>query len=164
VADDTLARIQLVQLEVDRLYSEAQTCGDPERMTAIRQEMEVLLESMREIRREQLNGADRPGEAEASAALVAARPAMNEREERMGSTDDPSVLARQSTSTTARSWGAMQNHVLSIQAGQAWAWWATVDGETRRGDAATLSAARALAKAAYDELVDLSRRRTVRGV
>ena len=49
-------RIQLVQLEVDRLHGEAQTCRDPERMAAIRQEMEVLLESMREIRREQIIG------------------------------------------------------------------------------------------------------------
>lgn len=55
MSSDTLARIQLVQLEVDRLMSEAQTPGvSLERVTAIREEMEVLLESMREIRRQQL--------------------------------------------------------------------------------------------------------------
>jgi hypothetical protein len=52
-----LARIQLVHLEVGRLSSEGQVAarnGDLERLQAINAELDVLLESAREIRREQL--------------------------------------------------------------------------------------------------------------
>lgn len=49
-----LARIQLVKLEVDALVSEARTCNNPERLRAIGDEVEIRLESMREIRRQQL--------------------------------------------------------------------------------------------------------------
>lgn len=53
---DILSRAQLIHLEVRRLATEAEGCEDPERMTAIRQEIEVLHGSMVEIRREQLRG------------------------------------------------------------------------------------------------------------
>lgn len=49
-----LARAQLVKLEVDRLGSEARHCSDPDRLDAIQREMEVLHNSMLEIRREQI--------------------------------------------------------------------------------------------------------------
>lgn len=51
---DVLARAGLVKLEIDRLGAEARSCNDADRMTAIRQEMEVLHNSMLDIRREQL--------------------------------------------------------------------------------------------------------------
>lgn len=51
---DLLARVQLIKLEVDELADEARTCSDPERITVIRQEIEVRHASMVEIRRQQL--------------------------------------------------------------------------------------------------------------
>ena len=54
---DHLARVQLVMLEVDRVKAEADrraAAGDLDGVIACRNEMDVLLESMRGIRREQL--------------------------------------------------------------------------------------------------------------
>lgn len=51
---DYFARAQLVQIQVDRLAQEGRTCADAERLRAIRCELEVLLESLRTIREEQL--------------------------------------------------------------------------------------------------------------
>lgn len=53
-AMEFLTRAQLVKLEIDRLGAEARLCTNAERMTAIRQEMEVLHNSMLDIRREQI--------------------------------------------------------------------------------------------------------------
>ena len=50
-----MARAQLIQLEVNRLVREAERLRDDAgRLTAIREEMELLLQSLEEIRREQL--------------------------------------------------------------------------------------------------------------
>jgi len=49
-----LVRAEMVQLEVTRLGAEARSCTDPERLVAIRLEMDVLHNSMLDIRREQL--------------------------------------------------------------------------------------------------------------
>lgn len=51
---DHFVRAQLVKLDVDKLAGEAQRCNDPERIRAIGDEIEVRLESLREIHREQL--------------------------------------------------------------------------------------------------------------
>jgi len=52
---ERMARAQLIQLEVNRLLREAERSrGDASRLVAIREEMEVLVESLEEMRREQL--------------------------------------------------------------------------------------------------------------
>lgn len=52
--DERMARAQLVSIEIDRLTLEGRGCTDPERLNALSAELNVLLESLREIRREQL--------------------------------------------------------------------------------------------------------------
>lgn len=54
MGDDHLIRAQLVHLEVQRLAREARGTDDAERLAAICRELEVLHDSMLEIRREQL--------------------------------------------------------------------------------------------------------------
>jgi hypothetical protein len=54
MAEDFGTRAQLAHLHVQRLNSEAHSCTDLERLRAIREEVEVVLESMRRIREEQL--------------------------------------------------------------------------------------------------------------
>lgn len=51
---DHLARAQIVQLEVEKLMDEADRTTDLARLEAIADEMIVRLDSVREIRREQL--------------------------------------------------------------------------------------------------------------
>lgn len=55
--DDPMAplyRAQLVKLEVDRLLGELARCSDPSLAAAIRDELDVLIVSLRDIHREQL--------------------------------------------------------------------------------------------------------------
>lgn len=49
-----IVRAQLVKQEVDALSAEARQCTDIERLCAIRAELDVRLESLREIHRQQL--------------------------------------------------------------------------------------------------------------
>lgn len=54
---ETLARLrraELCKLRMDELVAEARACRDPARLAAIEAESEVLLQSLRDIRREQL--------------------------------------------------------------------------------------------------------------
>lgn len=57
VHTERIARAQLIHLEIERLCSEARAhavIGDIDRLEAARDEISVLLESLREIRRDQL--------------------------------------------------------------------------------------------------------------
>jgi hypothetical protein len=57
VSDDFLTRARLVALRVDELYDESKAAiatGDLERARAIRDEMRLCNQSLREIRRDQL--------------------------------------------------------------------------------------------------------------
>lgn len=49
-----LRRAELVKLRMDELVDEAETCRDPGRFAAIEAESQVLVQSLRDIRREQL--------------------------------------------------------------------------------------------------------------
>ena len=54
MASDHVVRAQLVGVQVQRLMAEASRCNDLARLDAIRAEMEVLQDSLLDIRAEQL--------------------------------------------------------------------------------------------------------------
>ena len=51
---ERLRRAELAKLRMDELLSESRTCRDPVRAEAIAAESEIVLQSLRDIRREQL--------------------------------------------------------------------------------------------------------------
>lgn len=51
---DRWPRIQMIQLEASRLRAEAQLTNDPDRIRVIGDEMQILCDSLIEIRREQI--------------------------------------------------------------------------------------------------------------
>ena len=51
---ERLRRAELAKLRMDELLSESRTCRDPVRAEAIAAEAEIVLQSLRDIRREQL--------------------------------------------------------------------------------------------------------------
>jgi hypothetical protein len=51
---ERVIRAQLIQIQVERLNDEVKRCDDLGRIRAIRQEMEAHLETLRQIREEQL--------------------------------------------------------------------------------------------------------------
>jgi hypothetical protein len=57
VSAEHVHRIQLVGVQAQRLHLEARTCNDPERLHAIGDELELLVESAMRIREEQITEA-----------------------------------------------------------------------------------------------------------